>query len=372
MINHINISNFKALQQISCPLGSLNLFAGLNGMGKSTFLQVLLLLKQSFDRSPILGNGILLNGGLLSLGQGKDVLGDYASDEIITFHIIWDDHMELYLKCHADADSDILVYQSNESVEKGVERFADSSLFYIPSERIIPQSLYPASSFQIGRCDALGIHGEYTAHYIAEHALDGLRIPALRHPKESNQAFLMNLDAWMGEIAPNIRIYASYNRMNDSASLGYKFSLGQTVSDIYKPQNVGFGITHVLPVVTALLKSKKGELLLIENPEAYLHPAGQSALGRLCALAAANGVQLLIETHSDHFINGVRVAVKQKLIPANEARIYYAEPLSESVSHQRHLQPIHIDEHGRLDNLPHGFCDEWDHMLDKLLGYDEL
>ncbi len=86
---------------------------------------------------------------------------------------------------------------------------------------------------------------------------------------------------------------------------------------------MGFGLTYVLPVITAILGAHRGDLLLIENPEAHLHPAAQCAVVRLCALAAQNGIQLLIETHSDHFLNGVRVAVKQSEIAPEETSILF-------------------------------------------------
>lgn len=347
----------------------LNVFTGLNGMGKSTFLQAILLLEQTFLRPSLIGNGLLLNGYILNLGRGKDVLCDYADDETITFHLIWRDGKELLLECSAESASDVITYKSNANNRSGLEKLAESVIHYIPSDRITPKSVYPASSFGMTKEDFLGQHGEYTAHYIAQYALEPLNISALKHHKSASQALLMNINAWMGEIAPNIRVCASHNQTNDTVSLGYKFNVANSISDEYKPQNVGFGITHVLPVVTALLKSKPGELLLIENPETYLHPAGQSALGRLCALAAANGVQILIETHSDHFINGVRVAIKQKEIPAADTKIYYVEQQQGENAHKRHMQLIQIDEQGRFDNIPKGFCDEWDNMLDKLLGY---
>jgi len=56
-----------------------------------------------------------------------------------------------------------------------------------------------------------------------------------------------------------------------------------------------FGLTFVLPVIVCHSKDQKpGDLLIIENPEAHLHPGGQTIIGKLCALAAHNGVQLLL------------------------------------------------------------------------------
>lgn len=69
--------------------------------------------------------------------------------------------------------------------------------------------------------------------------------------------------------------------------------------------------------------ARPGDMVLIENPESHLHPKGQSAIGRLLAATAANGVQIFCESHSDHIINGVRVAVKEGIIQQNQLAVYY-------------------------------------------------
>jgi len=57
---------------------------------------------------------------------------------------------------------------------------------------------------------------------------------------------------------------------------------------------------------------------VIENPEAHIHPQGQAELGKLMALAASSGAQIIVETHSDHVINAIRVAVKEGIIPSTD------------------------------------------------------
>lgn len=76
--------------------------------------------------------------------------------------------------------------------------------------------------------------------------------------------------------------------------------------------NTGFGITYVLSVLVAVLFAPKGSLVLIENPEAHIHPAAQAALMKLISRAAEHGVQIILETHSDHVINGALVALKKE------------------------------------------------------------
>lgn len=177
----------------------LNVFTGLNGMGKSTFLQAILLLKQTFERrlflNGLLLEGIMLNGPLLSLGRGKDVLCDYAQDDIISFELIWDDGEKIFIEGRSNAESDFLDCPSTEYTNESLARLNKDTLHYIPSDRITPKATYPASTSSIIDNDSLGQHGEYTAHYIAEHALNMLSIPELKHRKASSHALSMNIDA---------------------------------------------------------------------------------------------------------------------------------------------------------------------------------
>jgi predicted ATPase len=125
--------------------------------------------------------------------------------------------------------------------------------------------------------------------------------------------------------------------------------------------HVGFGLTHVLPIVLSVLASQPGDMVIIENPEAHLHPAAQTRLVGFLARAAASGVQIVVETHSDHVLNSLRVAVKQRVILSEQISLNFF-----SASEPRHVR-IPMGQHGELKNWPHGFFDEYDHALKKLL-----
>ena len=73
----------------------------------------------------------------------------------------------------------------------------------------------------------------------------------------------------------------------------------------------------------ALLSAKRGTLVLLENPEAHLHPQGQVRIGELIARTAASGVQILVETHSDHVLNGIRLAVHAGKIEPDQVKLQY-------------------------------------------------
>jgi predicted ATPase len=151
----------------------------------------------------------------------------------------------------------------------------------------------------------------------------------------------------------------------DLVRLSFSFGTGVSESNPYRPTNVGFGLAYSLPIVVACLSTAEGGLVLLENPEAHLHPQGQMEIGRLVASAAAAGIQLLVETHSDHVLNGVRLAVKRGLIDATSVVFHYfsrevSPPGSRFVSPQ-------IRPDGRLTFWPEGFFDQWDKALLELV-----
>jgi predicted ATPase len=104
---------------------------------------------------------------------------------------------------------------------------------------------------------------------------------------------------------------------------------------------------------------------LVENPEAHLHPRGQAILGRLCALCAAGGAQVLVETHSDHVLNAIRVAVKRDEL-ASDSVILQFFTRKDGVL-QPNLDTLWVEEDGMIPSWPPGFFDEWDQALDELL-----
>ncbi len=368
MIEFIRIQRFKTLLDASFPLSSLNLFTGLNGMGKSSLIQTLLLLRQSYERNTLGQKGLLLKGDYLSIGVGQDVLSAQADTNSFEFLIKWVNQEPVKFSFEYAQQSDLQPHLRQLHIDNfKLKSLFNSNFQYLSADRIGPQSVYELSDYHVRDLNSLGNRGEYTVHFIAENSLKNLALPQLQHLKASSDNFLENLNAWMSEITPSVRIHAAKTPQLNSATLGYAFLQGKDLTAEFKPQNVGFGLSFVLPVVTAILRAKAGDLLIFENPESHLHPAGQSLMGRLCALAANHGVQLIVESHSDHFLNGVRVAIKQKNIQPDIVRLFYLDRDQENASHSSIVQYPAIDNLGRIDHWPKGFFDEWDNQLDKLL-----
>ena len=114
--------------------------------------------------------------------------------------------------------------------------------------------------------------------------------------------------------------------------------------------------------------ANKGDLLLIENPEVHLHPAGQALMGQFLAEVAAAGVQVLVESHSDHILNGIRRAVKKGMLNVAKVSLHFFMPRGGDV--EQVTSPI-MDEKGTIDCWPDGFFDQFDKDLNYFAGWGE-
>jgi predicted ATPase len=365
MLDFIRIQRFKSLTDASFPLAALNLFSGLNGMGKSSLIQTLLLLRQSREQNTLNDKGLLLKGEYVSVGTGQDILSENAEKETIEFTLVWANEAPVHFVFNYSSKSDLQPLGQKTQLPRGELSLFNKNFQYLSADRISPKAAYEASDYYIKDLNSIGNHGEYTAHFIAENSLEPLPIEQLKHPDAPSSGLLDNLDKWMSEISPGIRIHAKLHQAMNSVALSYAFEQGKEVTADFKPQNVGFGLTFVLPVLVTILRAKPEDMLIVENPEAHLHPGGQSALGKLCSIAATNGVQLFIESHSDHFLNGIRVAVKEGLIPCDKVKLFFLE--RGTSLHETMVVSPDIDQLGRINMWPKGFFDESDTLLEKLL-----
>ena len=125
-----------------------------------------------------------------------------------------------------------------------------------------------------------------------------------------------------------------------------------------------FGLSYALPVIVALLSARNDDLVMIEHPEAHLHPAGQTRLAELAARAAAAGAQVILETHGDHILDGIRLAVRKAIIAPDRTTFHYFRRKDLSIEVET---PV-ISENGRLDFWPDGFFDQHERNLAALVA----
>jgi predicted ATPase len=168
----------------------------------------------------------------------------------------------------------------------------------------------------------------------------------------------------MSEISPGVRLSATTLHSLLSAELRVRYDGDILTSDDMSPMNVGFGIPYVLPTIVELLVAQPGDLVILENPESHLHPRGQAAIAQLVARVAAHGTQVICESHSDHIINGVRLAVKRGTLDAHELLVSYFDKDEYLDTHIHHIE---VDSKGALSSYPDGLLDEWGVLMAQLL-----
>ncbi len=364
MISSIYLKNFKCFADQDIDLNTLTLLSGLNSSGKSSLLQSLLLLRQSYQQGLLPGSGLALNGDLVCIGTAKDALFEDAEEDVINFTITWNNKLQGTWCFNYDEEADVLDLTSPEVASEVYKSnlFRDN-FHYLQAERIGPRTYLEKSDFQVRMHNQIGTSGEYTAHFLALYRDKMIPNGELSHPSAESLKLGFQVEAWMGEISPGTRITINDNPQLDLVSLEYSYGL----SNLYRATNVGFGISYALPIIVAVLSSKPGTLILIENPEAHLHPKGQSKMGQLLALAASCGVQVVVETHSDHVLNGVRLAVHDGKIKPEDVQLNYFQRIDEHGQLITEIISPKIDKNGRINKWPTGFFDQTQKDLIQLM-----
>lgn len=327
MLEQLELQGFKSFEYASLALRPLTILTGLNSSGKSSVLQAIRMLERGARKT----DNCLLDG-----------YGD------------WNE-----LKCnHSDAVSLKAVFNEGSTVgisadrhfEEGLSDEAFPEVLYVSADRFGPQKSIPVF-YNI----ELGSKGENIVKVIEYFAEQELPV-CVQHPKAEGVTFEYNLKAWLNIISPGVTFRTEIRKDTD---------MSFTWFDDHRAMNVGFGLSYTLTVIVALLVGVlKKAVVLIENPEAHLHPKGQTEMAGLITLAIEAGAQVIVETHSDHLFDGFRLAVKAK--PAlSDHIIGYWFTLDED--RLTEFEKIHILENGRVDNWPAGMFDQFEINASQLL-----
>lgn len=362
MLRSIRLQNFKCFADQTVALGPLTLLTGQNGTGKSSVIQSLLLLKQSFELIP---RGLLINGDLVSLGTAADVLYEGATSDVVTLTLDEDggppeDRVRSWAFDATERDTDILRFETPPEDSPRLHQMK-----YLAAERIGPREVHLTSDSHAAQGDVRS-DGTYAVAFLHEQA-QRIVLPALCKPGADSNRLIDQVAAWLGEVSPGVRLDTERSRAINRAALQVSFRSGRVTSRKLRPTAVGFGVSYTLPVLLTLLGASDGDLVLLENPEAHLHPRGQMAMGELMAAAASAGIQVLVETHSDHVLNGVRLAVKRGTVRPDDVRLHYFSRADDGARIVHRVTSPTIDTDGRIDTWPEGFFDQWDRALEELL-----
>jgi predicted ATPase len=365
MISNLNIRNFKLFMSLDLPLRQLTVLTGLNGAGKSTVLQALLLVRQAAEDPT--AHVVQLNGPYgLSLGEALDILHPAADRQEIAIRLVADGVPYTYLFEVPDGRALNLPVRERPSAPPADLVGQGISFCYLNAERLGPRDQLDVTAEEAGLI-GVGVRGEYTAQALALNETDEIRAP-LRHPRTGDRGVITlrtQVEAWASDIIRPIRITAQWPPGITASLIRFQepgLTESGLVSEQIRPTNMGFGISYALPILVAGLLMPRGGLLIVENPEAHLHPAGQSRLGAFLGRVAASGVQVVIETHSDHVINGIRLAAAEERVlePDNVVLHFFGEDLESAPS------VIELTGRGGLTTWPKGFFDQIEEDLGRL------
>jgi predicted ATPase len=381
MLTNLSLKHFKCFELLQLPLKPLTLLSGTNAAGKSSVLQALVLLHQTM-REHEWSTRLILNGSVIRLGTVADVVDKVHGRREFSIAVVdeeqayqWfftGDRAEMSMKVDRIIAGDSSCDQPEilRHLLPHVLGSAGSScslahrlqrLTYITAERVGPREIYAIEDRQVATVvGPAGEHAVSVLHWGRDDlVMDELTLQGV--PK----TLLRQVEGQMRLFFPGCAIAVQQVPQANVVTLGLRTS---DDTDFHRPIHAGFGLTQVLPIVIAALSSEKGDMLLIENPEVHLHPAGQALMGRFLGDVANAGVQVIVETHSDHVLNGVRKSVKAKQLDAKKVATHFFRSRSEKGTQVISPQ---LDSSGNLDIWPDGFFDQFDKDATYLAGWGE-
>ena len=374
MLTKIELRHFKCFDRLILPLGPLTLLSGSNASGKSTVLQALVLLHQTI-REHEWSTRIMLNGRSLQLGTVRDVVDKVHGRTNVEIGLV-DDQLSVHWTLGGDKDEMSLAVERvtidgartdkpqslrhlvSPAVSPRAAGLAQRlrALTYVTAERVGPREMYPLEDRQVAR--VVGPRGEHAVSMLYRGRDE--KVPNSMCVEGVVPTRLRQIEARMRSFFPGCSLDVQLVRQANAVTLGIRTS---DETDFHRPVHTGFGLTQVLPIVVAALSADEQDILLIENPEVHLHPAGQALMGGFLAEVASRGTQVILETHSDHVLNGIRRAVRGGVLSPARAVLHFLRPRSGDLDQV--VSPT-LDASGHIDVWPDGFFDQFDKDMNHL------
>ena len=399
MITGLSAQNFKSWQDTgSLQFAPLTGFFGPNSSGKSSLLQLLLLLKQTVERPPEWDEPLYFGDdeSLVDLRSFGDAIHRPIEGPSLGISVSWKlpekttmmdkyelDSLSFYFNLYEKSIGQIN-YQVNED-QFGIEPKSGGYEIILPN--VNQRAFYPMGSVRPFRCYGFRFPPSKTAGRFSDlqesfenlftriYYLGPVREDPRRdytwdesHPKDVG---------WYGEqmisalLSSRIRRHRSIDEqiMKWLRELDLIYSYDLTpLSDIeqnyellvqqYKdgPEvgltDVGFGVSQVLPVLTACYYAPEGSTLILEQPDAHLHPKVQSELADVLIDVVKNRkVQIILESHSEHLLHRLQRRIAEEKIAAEDTALYFCE-INEGTSE---IERLDVDEYGNILNYPPDF-----------------
>lgn len=398
MITELSTQNFKSWKDTGkLQIAPLTGFFGANSSGKTSLLQTLLVLKQTVERPPDWNGLIDFDGSLVNLGSFDDLIHGHREHHSLHISISWKFSEKLSIRNRDEGDTlsfDLSIDNVEDSVSSvrfnytvGEQSFQVSSsgqnYFEISiREGSVSQSASVRSL--LSRCYRidnashhrlfsplqtrfenlfrsiryLGPLREYPRrHYawqgkhspgVGQHGED--MVTALFSGRIQLRSLEEQIPKWLQrlDLIDSYRLNPALDTETDYEFLVRKYKGGPEV----RLTDVGFGVSQVLPVLVLCYYVPEGSILILEQPEAHLHPKVQSELADLLVEVVKNRqLQIILESHSEHLILRLMRRIAEEQISADDTAFYFCE-MNEGVSE---IERLNVDDYGNITNWPQNF-----------------
>ncbi len=393
MITELSAQNFKSWKDTGkLQIAPLTGFFGANSSGKTSLLQTLLMLKQTVERPPN-WKGVIDFGrdnSLVNLGSFDDLIHQHRKDLSLGISLSWKSTEKLNI-----GDIDSLKTVSFNLTIRGVGNSVHSVRFNYKINgqsfevKSIGQGSYgvfvsddPSYQAHLFRCYAirgpdsdisqlqtsfenlfrsiryLGPLREYPRRHYAWQGKHSLGVGQhgedmvtalfsgrlqLRPTEEQIPRWLERLD-----LIDSYRLSPISGSESSYEFLVKKYKGGPEV----RLTDVGFGVSQVLPVLILCYYVPEGSILILEQPEAHLHPKMQSELADLLIeVVKSRRLQIIFESHSEHLLIRLMRRIAEEQISADDTAFYFCE-MNEGVSE---IERLDVDDYGNITNWPQNF-----------------
>ena len=388
MITELRAQNFKSWEDTEdLRFAPLTGFFGANSSGKTSILQVLLMLKQTVKR-PSDWNEPLYFGdeeSLVNLGSFDDVIHRPANNSSLDISISWNPIEQNSSHSVSFSTSIAKKYERADLVEfcytndrgKFKIKWTPQGYRFISFHDQIKAELFRcygvlrpngpleefaslSSTFEnlFSQIHYLGPLREYPRH---QYTWEGDHPEGVgRHGEKmvpamlSGRVRLLSVDKQILKWLQELGLINSYRLVPVSGTeKDYEFLIKQ-----YKdgPEiqltDVGFGVSQVLPVLILCYYAPKGSILILEQPEAHLHPKVQSELGDVLIDAVTNrNLQIILESHSEHLLHRLMRRTAEEQLSTDNTALYFCR-INDDTSE---IEPLQVDEYGNINNWPQEF-----------------
>lgn len=353
MISSLNIRGFKRFHDKKFDFSPLTVLTGLNGSGKTSLIHALLLTSEASTGK--LETVVRLNGPFgMELGNAEGVR-NWESDDLIELTVSSESGHSTWKFGVQSEDALYLTIEDRPISAPEAFTLKPRAFSYLCAERLGPRTVLSSSPLPPQELE-VGVYGEYCAQILATLGSKLMEETDRLHPNRAPDAPALlkyEVEHWLAEIARPVEIEAASYPGSSVTALRFRAPRGDWVS----APNMGFGVSYALPIILAGLIARKGGLVIVENPEAHLHPAGQSRMGVFLAWLASRGVQIMLETHSDHVLNGIRRAIGEyKFLDHKKAIVHFFDS---DEAGSPNVQQLNFTEIGGVSHWPRGFFDQY-------------